>query len=50
MGRDNGLTGGAKVNYTAVGDIYVEVIGRTGNGTGGTTTQFIRHDKPYLIR
>lgn len=36
--------------YTQAGDIYVEVIGHTGNGTGGTTTQFVRHDRPYLIR
>ena len=36
--------------YTAVGDIYVEIVGRTSTGTGGTTTQFIRHDRPYLIR
>jgi hypothetical protein len=36
--------------FTQKGDIYVEVIGHTGNGTGGTTTQFIRHDRPYLIR
>lgn len=36
--------------YTQTGDIYVEVIGHTGNGTGGTTTQFVRHDRPYLIR
>jgi Flp pilus assembly protein TadG len=50
MSRDNGLTGASKVTYTNVGDIYVEVIGHTGNGTGGTTTQYIRHDRPYLIR
>ena len=50
MSRDNGLTGGSKVTYTNVGDIYVEVIGHTGNGTGGSTTQFVRHDRPYLIR
>jgi hypothetical protein len=50
LARDNGLTGPSKVDYTHVGDIYVEVIGRTGTGTGGTTAQFIRHDKPYLIR
>jgi len=36
--------------YTQTGDIYVEVIGHTGNGTGGSTTQFVRHDRPYLIR
>lgn len=41
---------GASGTYTQTGDIYVEVIGHTGNGTGGTTTQFIRHDRPYLIR
>ncbi len=41
---------GASGTYTQTGDIYVEVIGHTGNGTGGSTTQFIRHDRPYLIR
>jgi Flp pilus assembly protein TadG len=41
---------GASGTYTQTGDIYVEVIGHTGNGTEGTTTQFIRHDRPYLIR
>jgi hypothetical protein len=50
LSRDNGLGGGAKVTYTNLGDIYVEVIGRTSTGTGGTTNQFVRHDKPYLIR
>ena len=50
MSRDNGLTGASKVNYTNVGDIYVEVIGHTGNGTGGSAAQFVRHDRPYLIR
>ena len=37
-------------NYTGGTDIYVEIIGHTGNHTGGTTTQFVRHDRPYLIR
>jgi hypothetical protein len=50
MSRDNGLTGASKVTYTNVGDIYVEVIGHTGNGTGGSATQVVRHDRPYLIR
>ena len=50
LSRDNGLTGGSKVTYTNVGDIYVEVIGHTGNGTGGAANQFVRHDRPYLIR
>jgi Flp pilus assembly protein TadG len=50
MSRDNGLTGASKVTYTNVGDIYVEVIGHTGNGTGGSNAQFVRHDRPYLIR
>ena len=45
MGRSAGST-----TYTQVGDIYVEVVGHTGNGTGGSTTQFVRHDRPYLIR
>lgn len=37
-------------DYTDLGDIYVEVIGRTGQGTGGSAPQFVRRDKPYLIR
>jgi Putative Flp pilus-assembly TadE/G-like len=37
-------------SYTNGTDIYVEVIGHTGQGTGGTATQFVRHDRPYLIR
>jgi Flp pilus assembly protein TadG len=41
---------GPNGTYTQTGDIYVEVIGHTGNGTGGSTTQFVRHDRPYLIR
>jgi Flp pilus assembly protein TadG len=50
ISRDNGLNGSNKVVYTNVGDIYVEVIGPTSTNTGGTTNQFVRHDKPYLIR
>lgn len=41
---------GASGTYTQTGDIYVEVIGHTGNGSGGTNAQLIRHDRPYLIR
>jgi Flp pilus assembly protein TadG len=41
---------GPNGTYTQTGDIYVEVVGRTGNGTGGSTAQFVRHDRPYLIR
>jgi len=41
---------GPNGTYTQTGDIYVEVIGRTGNGTGGSAAQFVRHDRPYLIR
>jgi Flp pilus assembly protein TadG len=41
---------GSTGTYTSKGEIYVEVIGHTANGTGGATTQFIRHDRPYLIR
>ncbi|RST29697.1 pilus assembly protein [Sphingomonas ginkgonis] len=37
-------------DYTKKGDIYVEVIGRTSTGTGGTASQFVRRDKAYLIR
>jgi hypothetical protein len=40
----------ASGTYTDVGDIYVEIIGRTSNGSGGTATQFVRHDRVYLIR
>ena len=50
MPRDNGLSGKNKVDYTQTGDIYVEIVGRTGVGTGGTTNQFVRRDKPYLIK
>ena len=35
---------------TSFGDIYVEILGHTGNGTGGTSPQVVRRDKPYLIR
>ncbi|MGL5837064.1 MAG: TadE/TadG family type IV pilus assembly protein [Sphingorhabdus sp.] len=35
---------------TEVGDVYVEVIGKTGSGTAGATAgQVVRRDKPYLI-
>jgi len=40
----------ARAGYTNGTDIYVEIIGHTSQGTGGTTTQFVRHDRPYLIR
>lgn len=48
--RDNGKNGSDKQVYTRKGDIYVEVIGRTGQGTGGSAPQFVRRDKPYLVR
>ncbi|MDE2561346.1 MAG: pilus assembly protein [Sphingomonadales bacterium] len=38
-----------RTGYTNVGDIYVEVIGKTSQGTGGSGSQFVRHDKPYLV-
>ena len=41
--------GKGSTSYTSKGDIYVEVIGRTGQGTGGTASQYVRRDKPYLI-
>jgi hypothetical protein len=41
---------GPNGTYTNTGDIYVEVVGHTGNGTGGSNAQFVRHDRPYLIR
>ena len=35
---------------TSAGDIYVEVIGETSNGSaGGTAGQVVRKDVPYLI-
>jgi Flp pilus assembly protein TadG len=37
-------------HYTNLGDIYVEIIGHTSQGTGQTNNQFVRRDKPYLIR
>jgi hypothetical protein len=43
-------SGPSKVTYTNLGDIYVEIIGHTGQGTGETNNQFVRRDKPYLIR
>lgn len=45
MDRKKGST-----KYTDTGDIYVEVVGRTLQGTGGTASQFVRHDKPFLIK
>jgi hypothetical protein len=47
--RESG-SGPSKVTYTNLGDIYVEIIGHTGQGTGETNNQFVRRDKPYLIR
>ena len=35
---------------TDFGDIYIEIVGRTGNGTGGTAPQVVRRDKPYLVK
>jgi Flp pilus assembly protein TadG len=43
-------SGPTKKNWTKLGDIYVEIIGHTGQGTGQTANQFVRRDKPYLIR
>jgi Flp pilus assembly protein TadG len=45
MARSSG-----KTTYSTNTDIYVEIIGHTSQGTGGTQAQFIRHDRPYLIR
>ena len=36
--------------YTNSGDIYVEIIRRLSNGSGGSGPQFVRHDRPYLSR
>ena len=56
LGSDQ-LTPESTAAYRSVfGDIKrraayeVEVIGHTGNGTGGSAAQFVRHDRPYLIR
>ena len=49
INRDTG-SGPSKKSWTKLGDIYVEIIGHTGQGTGQTTNQFVRRDKPYLIR
>jgi len=45
MARSSG-----KTTYSTGTDIYVEIIGHTSQGTGGTQSQFVRHDRPYLIR
>ena len=47
--RETG-SGPSKKTWTKLGDIYVEIIGHTSQGTGQTTNQFVRRDKPYLIR
>lgn len=36
--------------YTDTGDIYVEIIGKTQQGSGGAANQYVRRDKPYLVR
>ncbi|MBS0474934.1 MAG: pilus assembly protein [Proteobacteria bacterium] len=36
-------------SFTSAGDFYGEVIGRTGQGTGGAANQTVRRDKPYLV-
>lgn len=36
--------------YSSVGDIYVEVVGRTTQGSEGATSQVVRRDKPYLVK
>ena len=45
LARSSGAT-----TYSTGTDIYVEIIGHTSQGTGGTQAQFVRHDRPYLIR
>lgn len=37
-------------SYTDLGDIYAEIIGKTDQGTGGAASQFVRRDKPFLIK
>jgi hypothetical protein len=49
LNRETG-SGPSKKTWTRLGDIYVEVIGHTSQGTGQTNNQFVRRDKPYLIR
>jgi hypothetical protein len=46
----NRETSDPKKVWTKLGDIYVEIIGHTSQGTGQTNNQFVRRDKPYLIR
>ena len=36
--------------YTSSGEIYVEVIGGTSQGTGGAASQVVRRDKPFLVK
>lgn len=42
-------TGTGNPVFTQAGDFYGEVIGRTGQGVGGSGAQTIRRDKPYLV-
>ena len=37
-------------NYTQRGDIFVEIIGEANQGIGGTANQYVRRDKPYLLK
>lgn len=42
--------GVSNTDYTDVGDIYAEVIGLTDQGTGGANAQYVRRDKPFLVK
>ncbi len=43
-------SGASSPDYTSAGDFYGEIVGRTGQGSGGTTSQTVRRDKPYLVK
>jgi len=36
-------------NRTSAGDIYIEVVGRTANASGGSAVQVVKKSVPYLI-
>lgn len=37
-------------SISSTGDIYVEVVSRTTQGSEGATSQIVRRDKPYLVK
>jgi hypothetical protein len=42
--------GSSGTQRTDPNDIYVEIIGETTLGAGGSAGQVVRRDKPYLVR